>query len=73
MAHLFFGGVTSVASVNLGASLAYKVNDRFSIGGGIDVIYGSGELYRDMDVGWLGNKYPQAPEAANHPRPCSPT
>ncbi len=46
-----FGGVTSVASVNLGVSLAYKVNDRFSIGGGIDVIYGSGELYRDMDVG----------------------
>ncbi|EFO36774.1 putative long-chain fatty acid transport protein, partial [Vibrio parahaemolyticus Peru-466] len=27
------------------------MNDRFSIGGGIDVIYSSGELYRDMDVG----------------------
>ncbi|MFV0487876.1 MAG: outer membrane protein transport protein [Vibrio fluvialis] len=46
-----FGGVTSVASVNLGASLAYKMNDHFSIGGGVDVIYGSGELYRDVDVG----------------------
>ncbi|WP_372379612.1 OmpP1/FadL family transporter [Vibrio natriegens] len=46
-----FGGVTSVASVNLGASLAYKVNSHFSVGGGIDVIYGSGELYRDLDLG----------------------
>ncbi|EOC1853203.1 outer membrane protein transport protein [Vibrio parahaemolyticus] len=46
-----FGGVTSVASVNLGVSLAYKVNPHFSVGGGIDVIYGSGELYRDLDLG----------------------
>ncbi|HHC7130478.1 TPA: outer membrane protein transport protein [Vibrio parahaemolyticus] len=46
-----FGGVTRVASVNLGASLAYHVNDSLSVGGGIDVIYGVGELYRDIDVG----------------------
>ncbi|MUJ23502.1 outer membrane protein transport protein [Aliivibrio fischeri] len=45
-----FGGKTSVQSMNLGMSIAYRFNDHLSVGGGIDVIYGVGDLYRDIDV-----------------------
>jgi long-chain fatty acid transport protein len=45
-----FGGKTSVQSMNLGMSIAYKINENLSIGGGLDVIYGVGDLYRDIDV-----------------------
>ncbi|KJF82832.1 aromatic hydrocarbon degradation protein [Photobacterium angustum] len=41
-----FGGLTDVKSVNLGLSAAYRLNQQFSIGGGLDVIYGSGKLER---------------------------
>ncbi|MUK63198.1 aromatic hydrocarbon degradation protein [Aliivibrio fischeri] len=44
-----FGGTTKVQSMNLGLSLAYRVNEHLSFGGGIDVIYGMGDLYRDAD------------------------
>ncbi|MCE7553554.1 outer membrane protein transport protein [Aliivibrio fischeri] len=44
-----FGGTTKVQSMNLGLSLAYRVNEHLSFGGGIDVIYGMGDLYRDID------------------------
>ncbi|WP_375322801.1 outer membrane protein transport protein [Aliivibrio logei] len=44
-----FGGTTKVQSMNLGLSLAYRVNEHLSFGGGIDVIYGMGDLYRDVD------------------------
>lgn len=43
-------GKTSVQSMNLGMSIAYRFNDHLSIGGGVDVIYGVGDLYRDIDV-----------------------
>lgn len=45
-----FGGTTKVTSMNAGISLAYKMNDHLSFGGGIDVIYGIGTLYRDMGL-----------------------
>lgn len=45
-----FGGKTEVKSANIGFSLAYKLNDQWSVGGGVDVIYGVGNLYRDLDV-----------------------
>ena len=41
-----FGGLTDVKSVNLGLSAAYRINQHFSIGGGLDIIYGSGKLQR---------------------------
>ncbi|CEO39940.1 outer membrane protein transport protein [Photobacterium kishitanii] len=41
-----FGGLTDVKSVNLGLSAAYRINQHFSVGGGLDVIYGSGKLQR---------------------------
>ncbi|KJF96474.1 aromatic hydrocarbon degradation protein [Photobacterium angustum] len=45
-----FGGITDVKSMNLGLSAAYRVNQQFSIGGGLDVIYGSGKLERGRDM-----------------------
>ncbi|WP_318434288.1 outer membrane protein transport protein [Photobacterium leiognathi] len=45
-----FGGITDVKSVNLGLSAAYRVNQQLSIGGGLDVIYGSGKLERGRDM-----------------------
>lgn len=41
-----FGGLTDVKSVNLGLSAAYRINQHFSVGGGLDIIYGSGKLQR---------------------------
>ncbi|NVH50417.1 aromatic hydrocarbon degradation protein [Photobacterium damselae subsp. damselae] len=41
-----FGGLTDVKSVNLALSAAFRVNDHWSLGGGLDVIYGSGKLER---------------------------
>ncbi len=41
-----FGGLTDVKSVNLGLSAAYRLNQQFSLGGGLDIIYGSGKLER---------------------------
>lgn len=39
-------GNTEVTTVNLNASMSYRVNDEFSFGVGIDAIYGSGSLSR---------------------------
>lgn len=49
-----FGGLTDVKSVNLGLSAAYRVNQQLSIGGGLDVIYGSGKLNRYIPEGKVG-------------------
>ncbi|WP_318480719.1 outer membrane protein transport protein [Photobacterium leiognathi] len=51
-----FGGITDVKSVNLGLSAAYRVNQQLSIGGGLDVIYGSGKLERGRNSPLLGGK-----------------
>ncbi len=44
------GGLTDVKSFNLGLSLAYRIDEQWSIGGGLDVIYGEGTLSRSGDV-----------------------
>ncbi|USD64633.1 outer membrane protein transport protein [Vibrio sp. SCSIO 43136] len=46
-----FGGTTSVKSANLGASLSYRINEQFSVGAGLDLIYGVGELKRGAPSG----------------------
>ncbi|WP_318480982.1 outer membrane protein transport protein [Photobacterium leiognathi] len=51
-----FGGITDVKSVNLGLSAAYRINQQLSIGGGLDVIYGSGKLERGRNSPLLGGK-----------------
>ena len=41
-----FGGLTDVKSLNLGLAASYRINQQWSIGGGVDIIYGTGELNR---------------------------
>lgn len=41
-----FGGKTSLSSLNLGISAAYQLNEQWSIGLGLDAIYGEGEINR---------------------------
>ncbi|NOI57559.1 outer membrane protein transport protein [Vibrio coralliilyticus] len=41
-----FGGKTYLSSINAGFSAAYQLNEAWSLGGGIDVIYGEGEISR---------------------------
>ncbi|GAL05588.1 long-chain fatty acid transport protein [Photobacterium aphoticum] len=41
-----FGGLTDVKSVNLALAASYRINQQWSVGGGLDVIYGSGKLQR---------------------------
>ncbi|PSU22827.1 outer membrane protein transport protein [Photobacterium kishitanii] len=45
-----YGGTTEVKSINLGLSAAYRFNTQFSIGAGIDVIYGHGKFTRGRDL-----------------------
>ncbi|HIF9261015.1 outer membrane protein transport protein [Photobacterium damselae] len=49
-----FGGLTDVKSVNLALSAAFRVNEHWSLGGGLDVIYGSGKLERYIPKGQMG-------------------
>lgn len=48
-----YGGLTDVKSINLGLAAAYRINQQWSIGGGLDIIYGSGILERSASV-YLG-------------------
>ncbi|UTV28451.1 porin [Photobacterium atrarenae] len=41
-----FGGTTKLSSVNFGLSAAYEATDALSLGLGIDIIYGKGEISR---------------------------
>ncbi|KLV09256.1 aromatic hydrocarbon degradation protein [Photobacterium aquae] len=41
-----YGGLTDVKSVNLALSTSYRINQQWSVGGGLDVIYGTGKLQR---------------------------
>ncbi|NVD06201.1 transporter [Vibrio sp. JPW-9-11-11] len=41
-----FGGVTNVTTMNILLAASYRINQQWSIGGGLDIIYGEGELKR---------------------------
>ncbi|MHA6609723.1 outer membrane protein transport protein [Photobacterium damselae] len=45
-----YGGLTDVKSVNLALSAAFRVNEHWSLGGGLDVVYGSGKFERGRDL-----------------------
>ncbi len=47
----YHGVVSDLAIININPSLAYKVNDKFSIGGGIDVMLGTVTLTSAIDFG----------------------
>lgn len=41
-----FGGLTDVKSANFGIASSYRINDQWSVGAGLDAIYGIGTLKR---------------------------
>jgi long-chain fatty acid transport protein len=45
-----FADETSLASIEIAPTFSYKVNDQFSIGGGIDIIYMEGKLTKATDL-----------------------
>ncbi|MCW8331920.1 OmpP1/FadL family transporter [Photobacterium sp. SDRW27] len=45
-----YGGLTDVKSVNFALSASYRINHQWSVGGGLDVIYGSGKLQRSNEA-----------------------
>lgn len=42
-----FGGTTEVKSINYALTVSYRINDQFSVGGGLDIVQGSGKLIRE--------------------------
>ncbi|MDD9179401.1 MULTISPECIES: outer membrane protein transport protein [Aliivibrio] len=43
-----YGGTTEIKSINYALTASFRVNEQFSLGGGIDIIQGSGKLKRDL-------------------------
>ncbi|ENM5777212.1 outer membrane protein transport protein [Vibrio mimicus] len=41
-----YGGLTDVKSFNLGLAGSYRINEQFSVGAGLDLIYGQGSMKR---------------------------
>ncbi|NOH23404.1 outer membrane protein transport protein [Vibrio europaeus] len=41
-----FGGTTNLSTMNVLLAASYRLNEQWSIGGGLDIIYGQGELKR---------------------------
>lgn len=50
-----FGGLTDVKSINFALSASYRINQQWSVGGGLDVIYGEGKLQRYMPEAEIPN------------------
>lgn len=44
-----FGGKTDVKSMNLGLAGSYRLNEQWSFGAGLDIIYGKGKLERNLN------------------------
>ncbi|PSW07561.1 outer membrane protein transport protein [Photobacterium lipolyticum] len=45
-----YGGMTDVKSVNFALSTSYRINQQWSVGGGLDIIYGEGKLQRSNET-----------------------
>jgi long-chain fatty acid transport protein len=43
-----YGGKTKILSLNIGIAASYRIDDQWSIGGGLDAIYGEGTLQRTL-------------------------
>ncbi|MCW8333044.1 outer membrane protein transport protein [Vibrio paucivorans] len=46
-----YGGLTEVMSMNLGLAGSYRLNDQWSFGAGLDLIYGQGTMKRSTGSG----------------------
>ncbi|PQJ89695.1 outer membrane protein transport protein [Aliivibrio sifiae] len=44
------GGTTEIKSVNFALTTSYRINEQWSVGGGLDIIYGAGTLKRQVSV-----------------------
>ncbi|MBF4436870.1 transporter, partial [Vibrio anguillarum] len=53
-----YGGLTDVKSFNLGLAGSYRIDSQWSVGAGLDFIYGKGTMKRtaSSDVASLGGK-----------------
>lgn len=45
-----YGGTSSIISAELALAASYRVNDQWSFGAGLDIIYGHGEFKRSLNV-----------------------
>lgn len=45
-----YGGKSSIISAELALAASYRLNDQWSFGAGLDIIYGHGEFKRSLDV-----------------------
>jgi len=43
-----YGGLTDIKSVNMGLAASYRINQQWSVGGGLDIIYGTGKVKRSL-------------------------
>ena len=47
-----YGGLTDVQSINFGLAGSYRLNDQWSFGAGLDLIYGQGTMKRTAGAGF---------------------
>ncbi len=49
-----YGGLTDLKTTNFGLATAYRINQQWSIGGGLDIIYATGKLQRTAFINESG-------------------
>lgn len=55
-----FGNKTSVTTVEFNPNIAYRINDAVSVGGGVRIVYGEGEIGASLP-GWVDKIKPGLP------------
>lgn len=60
-----YGGLTDVKSANFGLSGSYRLNEQWSLGLGLDLIYGQGKLQRNMSSNVSTPANPLFPQAGS--------
>ncbi|WP_192890179.1 outer membrane protein transport protein [Vibrio bathopelagicus] len=53
-----YGGLTDVKSINFGLAGSYRLNNQWSFGAGLDLIYGQGTMKRTSGVGMQAGNVP---------------
>ncbi|WP_063661416.1 outer membrane protein transport protein [Aliivibrio fischeri] len=51
-----FGGTTEIKSINYALTVSYRINEQFSVGGGLDIVQGSGKLKRETGLAIPGTE-----------------
>ena len=63
-----YGGLTDVKSVNVGVAGSYRLNEQWSFGAGLDLIYGAGKLKRSAGTGLCAFPTPMGCAAGEIPQ-----